>query len=99
EAQHAAGRHLEAQVVDRDEGSVRLAQLLDADHEGPSSITAKWSLPTSSASSRCRSGPPSTSFTWVASAGSCSKTASALTHSPSHSSFQACHATEPAAAA
>ena len=70
---------VEAEVVDRDERSVGPSQALDADHEAVLSTSLNSSLPTSSASSRWRSGPPSTSFTCVASAGIWSKTASALT--------------------
>ena len=88
EAEDAAGLDLEAQVVDGDERAVGLLQPLEPDHV-PASGVAKDSWPTSPARPRCRSGPPSRSFTWVASTGIWSNTASALTQRPSQSSLQA----------
>ena len=88
EAEHAAGLDLEAEIVDGNEGAVALHQALETDH-APASGVAKASPPTSPARPKWRSGPPSRSFTCVASAGICSNTASALTQRPSQSSLQA----------
>ena len=88
EAEDAARLDLEAQVVDGHERTVRLPQPLEPDHV-PASAVANDSPPTSPARPRCRSGPPSMSFTWVASTGIWSNTASALTQRPSQSSLQA----------
>ena len=88
EAEHGAGLDREVEVGDGDRRPVRLAQVNEADHRWLSSAV-KRSSPTMPASSMCRSGPPSSSFTWVASVGSWRKTASALTHVPSQSSVQA----------
>ena len=89
EAEHGAGLDLEAQVVDGDQRAVGLPEVLDPDHV-PASGVAKNSRPTTAARPRWRSGPPSTSFTCVASTGIWRNTASALTHRPpSQSSLQA----------
>src|SRR5262249_37265292 len=68
EAEDGAWRDLEIEEVDGHQWPPALAQTDETDHDGRSTV-ANSRRPSSPASPRCCSGPPSTSFTWVASAG------------------------------
>ena len=71
-----AARHVQADVVHRDEAAVELGQVLQADHS-----TSSFSRPISGTSSTCRASPPMAIGTCAASAGNWSNVGSTATQS------------------